>query len=52
MPGEEPLSLRTPEELAPNILALWAPGWAQTGKLYDFPADRVLSFMPSRLRWR
>jgi hypothetical protein len=46
MPGEEPLSLRTPEELAPNILALCAPGWTQRGKLYDFPTDRVLSFMP------
>ncbi len=47
MPGEDPMSLRPPK-----IRALWAPGWAQTGKLYDFPADRVLSFMPSRLRWR
>ncbi|MGH6847828.1 MAG: SDR family NAD(P)-dependent oxidoreductase [Methylocella sp.] len=46
MPGEESLSLRTPEELAPKILALCAPEWTQTGKLYDFPADRVLRFMP------
>ncbi len=45
MPGEDPMSLRTPEELAPKILALCAPEWEQTGKLYDFPADRVLSFM-------
>ncbi len=46
MPGEDPMSLRTPEELAPKILALCAPEWTQTGKLYDFPTDRVLSFMP------
>ncbi len=46
MPGEEPLSLRTPEEFSPKILALCMPEWTQTGKLYDFPADRVLSFMP------
>ncbi|MGH6812176.1 MAG: SDR family NAD(P)-dependent oxidoreductase [Methylocella sp.] len=46
MPGEDPMSLRTPEELAPKILALCAREWTQTGKLYDFPADRVLSFMP------
>jgi len=46
MPGEDPMSLRTPEELAPKILALCAPEWTQTGMLYDFPTDRVLSFMP------
>ena len=46
MPGEDPMSLRTPEEVAPRILALCASEWTQTGKLYDFPADRVLSFMP------
>jgi NAD(P)-dependent dehydrogenase (short-subunit alcohol dehydrogenase family) len=46
MPGEDPMSLPTPEELAPKILALCAAGWTQTGKLYDFPADRVFSFMP------
>ena len=46
MPGEDPMSLRTPEDLAPKILMLCAPEWTQTGKLYDFPADRVLSFMP------
>jgi NAD(P)-dependent dehydrogenase (short-subunit alcohol dehydrogenase family) len=46
MPGEDPMSLRTPDELAPKILALCAPEWTQTGMLYDFPTDRVLSFMP------
>ncbi|WOJ89588.1 SDR family NAD(P)-dependent oxidoreductase [Methylocapsa polymorpha] len=46
MPGEDPMSLRTPEELAPKIVALCAPDWPLTGKLYDFPTDRVLSFMP------
>ena len=45
MPGEDPMSLKTPEEFAPKILELCSPGWTQTGKLYDFPADRVLSFM-------
>jgi NAD(P)-dependent dehydrogenase (short-subunit alcohol dehydrogenase family) len=44
MPGEDPLTLRTPDELAPKILALLSPDWSQTGKLYDFPTDRVLSF--------
>ena len=45
MPGEDPMSLQTPEEFAPKILELCLPAWTQTGKLYDFPADRVLSFM-------
>jgi NAD(P)-dependent dehydrogenase (short-subunit alcohol dehydrogenase family) len=44
MPGEDPMSLKTPEDLAPKILALCKPDWSLTGKLYDFPQDRVLSF--------
>jgi NAD(P)-dependent dehydrogenase (short-subunit alcohol dehydrogenase family) len=44
LPGEDPASLRTPEALAPKILALCAPDWRETGKLYDFPQDKVLSF--------
>ena len=46
MPGEDPMTLRTPEELAPKIVALCAPEWSETGKLYDFPHDRVMSFAP------
>ena len=44
MPGEDPLTLKTPEDIAPKILALCSPEWGETGKLYDFPTDRVLSF--------
>jgi NAD(P)-dependent dehydrogenase (short-subunit alcohol dehydrogenase family) len=43
-PGEDPMSLRTPEEYAPKVAALCAPTWQITGKLYDFPTDRVKSF--------
>jgi NAD(P)-dependent dehydrogenase (short-subunit alcohol dehydrogenase family) len=46
MPGEDPQSLRTPEEFAPKLAELCAPAWALTGKLYDFPQDKVLSFQP------
>jgi NAD(P)-dependent dehydrogenase (short-subunit alcohol dehydrogenase family) len=46
MPGEDPMTLRTPEEFAPKIVALCAPEWRETGKLYDFPNDRVMSFSP------
>ena len=44
MPGEDPMSLRTPEELAPKIAEICSPEWLNTGKLYDFPNDRVMSF--------
>jgi hypothetical protein len=44
MPGEDPLTLRGPEDLAPKIVEMCSPGWAETGKLYDFPTDRILSF--------
>jgi NAD(P)-dependent dehydrogenase (short-subunit alcohol dehydrogenase family) len=44
MPGEDPLTLRTPEELAPKIVELCSPEWRETGKLYDFPQDRVTAF--------
>lgn len=46
MPGEDPSTLKTPEELAPKVAALCAPDWTETGKLYDFPTDRVLSYQP------
>jgi NAD(P)-dependent dehydrogenase (short-subunit alcohol dehydrogenase family) len=44
MPGEDPLTLRPPEELAPKIVEMCSVRWQETGKLYDFPQDAVLSF--------
>lgn len=44
MPGEDPATLRTPEDLAPKIVALCRPEWNESGRLYDFPSDNVLSF--------
>ncbi len=44
MPGEDPMTLRTPDELAPKIVEICSPEWTETGKLYDFPSDRILSF--------
>ena len=43
MPGEDPMTLKTPEDLAPHIVRLASPDWSETGKLYDFPQDRVLA---------
>ena len=44
MPGEDPDGLRTPEDLAPKIVALCRPQSMETGKIYDFRRDRVLSY--------
>jgi NAD(P)-dependent dehydrogenase (short-subunit alcohol dehydrogenase family) len=39
MPGEDPLTLKTPEDLAPHVVRLALPTWAETGKIYDFTQD-------------
>ena len=44
MPGEDPLTLRTPEEFAPKVVALCHPDSSESGKLYDFPDDRIKSW--------
>ena len=46
MPGEDPATLPTPEQVAEKILDLCLPSFAETGKLYDFRAGRLLEFMP------
>lgn len=46
MPGEDPNTLRTPEELAPHLVRLARPDWTESGLIYDFPLDRVLSPQP------
>jgi NAD(P)-dependent dehydrogenase (short-subunit alcohol dehydrogenase family) len=46
MPGEDPQRLRTPEELAPYLVRLASPEWRETGKIYDFPTDNVLTPQP------
>ena len=44
MPGEDLSTLREPQDLAPKIVEICSPEWTETGKLYDFPTDRILSF--------
>jgi len=44
MPGEDPITLRTQEELAPKLADLCRPYCTQTCRIYDFPTDAVLSF--------
>src|SRR5437763_5936636 len=48
MPGEDPEKLRTPEDFAPKVLDMCRTDWTETGKVYDFPKDRVLAFQAPR----
>ncbi len=45
MPGEDPMTLPSPEEVAEKILILCLPSFADTGRLYDFRAGKLLDFM-------
>src|ERR671920_773940 len=47
MPGEDPLTLKTPEDLAPHVVKLALPSWNETGKIYDFTQDgKVIEAQP------
>ncbi len=43
MPGEDPKTLKTPEELAPHLVRLASPDWMESGKIFDFPQGKVLT---------
>ena len=43
-PGEDPLTLDTPEQAAEFIVPMCAPDWSETGKLYDYKTRSLLSF--------
>jgi NAD(P)-dependent dehydrogenase (short-subunit alcohol dehydrogenase family) len=43
-PGEDPLTLETPEQVAESIVPMCAPDWTETGKLYDYPTRTLLDF--------
>jgi hypothetical protein len=45
-PGEDPLTLDTPDQAAELILPMCAPDWPETGKFYDYPTRTLLSFHP------
>ncbi len=44
MPGEDPMTLPTPEAVAETIVPLCLPSFTETGKLYDFHAAALKSF--------
>jgi NAD(P)-dependent dehydrogenase (short-subunit alcohol dehydrogenase family) len=45
-PGEDPMTLPAPDAITPHLVAMASPDWAETGKIFDFPTRKVLSFRP------
>src|ERR1039457_1760469 len=43
-PGEDPLTLDTPDQAAEFIVPMCAPDWTETGKLYDYKTRTLMSF--------
>jgi NAD(P)-dependent dehydrogenase (short-subunit alcohol dehydrogenase family) len=44
MPGEDPMTLPTAEQVAEKIVPLCLPSFTETGKLYDYRAGKLLEF--------
>jgi len=45
-PGEDPMTLDTPDQAAEFIVPMCSPDWTETGKLYDYKARALKSFLP------
>lgn len=45
-PGEDPMTLDTPDMAAEFVVPMCSPGWTETGKLYDYKARTLRSFQP------
>jgi NAD(P)-dependent dehydrogenase (short-subunit alcohol dehydrogenase family) len=43
-PGEDPMTLDTPEQAAELIVPMCAPEWGETGKLFDYKTRKLVSF--------
>jgi NAD(P)-dependent dehydrogenase (short-subunit alcohol dehydrogenase family) len=43
-PGEDPLTLDTPDQAAELIVPMCAPDWTETGKFYDYKTRTLMSF--------
>jgi NAD(P)-dependent dehydrogenase (short-subunit alcohol dehydrogenase family) len=46
MPGEDPMTLDTPENVAEKIVDLCLPAYMQTGTLYQYRAKKFLAWKP------
>ncbi len=45
-PGEDPMTLDTPEQAAELIVPMCAPEWTESGKFYDYKTRKLMSFHP------
>src|SRR6202000_3302520 len=43
-PGEDPMTLDTPEQAAELIVPMCAPEWTETGKLFDYKTRKLMDF--------
>jgi len=43
-PGEDPMTLETPDQVAELIVPMCSPEWTETGKLYDYNTRTLMSF--------
>ena len=43
-PGEDPMTLDTPEQAAELIVPMCTPEWSETGKLYDYKTRKLAGF--------
>jgi NAD(P)-dependent dehydrogenase (short-subunit alcohol dehydrogenase family) len=46
MPGEDPMTLTTPDQAAAKVVELCLPTFQATGKLYNFPTRSLMEFRP------
>jgi NAD(P)-dependent dehydrogenase (short-subunit alcohol dehydrogenase family) len=46
MPGEDPMTLETPDKVAEKIVALCLPSMQESGKLYSYQKGKFLDFRP------
>jgi NAD(P)-dependent dehydrogenase (short-subunit alcohol dehydrogenase family) len=43
-PGEDPMTLDTPEQAAEFIVPMCAPDWTESGKLFDYKTRKLMDF--------
>lgn len=46
MPGEDPMTLETPDQVAEKIVELCLPSMQESGKLYAYPKRKFVEFHP------
>ena len=46
MPGEDPMTLKTPDHVADKIVELCLPSMQESGMIYAYPKGKLLAFQP------